>query len=134
MTTKGRAMRDDPPAPMRSSRGRRVETAWIRSCRAELGPLLLVVLASTGCENATQDQSGEGDFLCQAVCRLPDGTLQSGASRRFDGAGKEEAQRSCERSLSGGGTELCVGPAAFSGRCNCTPQPEDDDDLSIPVR
>jgi hypothetical protein len=134
MMIKDRGLRDGRPAPIGSPRGRSVHTAWVRSRRRELGWLLFVVLAATGCANSTQDQSGEGDFVCQAVCRLPDGTLQPGASRRFDGAGKEEAQLACERSLTGGGTELCVAPAAFSGRCNCTLQPQDDADLPIPVR
>jgi hypothetical protein len=133
MMTGRRSVRDVPPALLRFSRGRRVHSAWMRSWR-KLAPLLLLAMVSAGCENSPQDQSGEGDFVCQAVCRLPDGTLQPGASRRFEGAGKEDAERTCERSLSGGGTELCVAPAAFSGNCNCTLQPEDDQDLSIPVR
>jgi hypothetical protein len=99
-----------------------------------LALLLLALAAVTGCENQTQDQEGEGDFDCQAVCRLPDGTLQPGATRRFEGVGKEDAQQTCEQAITGGGTELCVAPAAFSGHCNCTPRPEEDDAFPIPVQ
>jgi hypothetical protein len=79
-----------------------------------------------------EDETGEGDFICQAVCRLPDGTLEPGGSRRFPGFGEDEAQQNCEAPLTGG-VDLCRAPAAFASQCTCTEEPEDED-LRVPLR
>jgi hypothetical protein len=106
-----------------------------RTLRPALGALLLAFVPVVGCGEREQDQGGEGDFVCQAVCRRPDGTLEPGGTRRFEGVGKEEAEGRCEQNLTGGGIELCIAPNAFANDCNCTFQPEDDDAFpTLPAR
>jgi hypothetical protein len=116
-----------------------VEVSFPASIRTWPMGLVLLVLAilllAGGCDTGgevEEDETGEGDFVCQAVCRLPDGTLEPGGSRRFPGFGEDEAQRSCEAPLTGG-VDLCLAPASFSGHCNCTEEPEDAD-LRVPLR